>query len=278
MSVAVSTTMSRVWRAPDRGALRLMKAGSTFIDEVTVADSLVGRSGRKQPLSIYIPAAQGNLLYSLVRFLRPRRTLEVGMANGISSLYIAQALQDLGSGTHLAIDPYQLSQWDDVGMVTLERAELNHLVSIDRRPSHWALPDLDEAGQRIQFAFVDGSHLFDYVMTDFMAIDRILDVGGLIAFDDSDWSAVNQVIRFALANRAYEVFPTGVVIEPGPGRPRLAANGLRWIVRRWKALRAIVRDDFTFPDRQLDIDGRCVVLRKAADDRRDSLRGKLVSF
>jgi len=245
---------------------------------VVASKSLVGRSGRDQPLDVYIPSLQGDLLYSLVRYLRPDRTLEVGMANGISTLYIAQALHDLEQGQHLAIDPYQQSDWDDVGVMTLQRAGLDNLVKLDPRPSHWALPDLDEAGERIQFAFIDGCHLMDYVMTDFMVIDRILDVGGLIAFDDSDWPAVNQVIRFALSNRDYTVFPTGVVIEPSPGNPRAAANCLRSVVRNLKPLQKIIQNDFTFPPRDIGIDGRCVVLRKNADDKRHSLQGQLTPF
>ena len=51
-----------------------------------------------------------------------------------------------------------------------------------------------------------------------------------------------RVIRFALTNRAYEVFDVGTVIEPTPVRPRLiraAACGA--LARRFPALRRIVR-------------------------------------
>ena len=111
MNATAMTTPSSAWSEPRGSPFEIMSADSAFIDNVNASSSLVGRSGRHQPLEIYIPASQGNLLYSLVRYLRPQQTLEVGMANGISSLYIAQALHDLGDGRHLAIDPFQQSDW-----------------------------------------------------------------------------------------------------------------------------------------------------------------------
>ncbi len=251
---------------------------SAFIDDVFASRSLLDADGQQQPLETYIPPEQGDLLYSLVSHLRPQRSLEVGLANGISALYIATALREIECGMHLAIDPFQHTDWRSVGMVTLERAGLRDLVSLDPRRSQWALPDLDEAGERFQFAFIDGSHLMDYVLCDFMNIDRILDVGGLIAFDDSDWPAVNHVIRFALANCAYCVYPTGVVIEPECGRPRLLTQFVRGLVKRSPRLQRIVRMDFVLRSSDLGIEGRCVVLQKTAHDRRHALLGQLVPF
>jgi len=274
----VNTSSDRAWTRPIDRNFEFQSTGSTFIDAVFSSRTLIDADGQTRDLDTYIPASQGDLLYSLVHYLKPERTLEVGLANGISALHIATALNELGHGKHLAIDPFQQTDWRNVGMVTLQRAGLDHLVTLDQRPSHWAIPDLDEAEQRIQFAFIDGSHLLDYVMTDFMTIDRILDVGGLIAFDDSDWPSILNVIRFAIANRGYTVFPTDIVIEPNPGRPRFVSRVLRKLVLRSKSLQRLVRNDFTFPDRDLGIEGRCVVLRKTADDQRHALRRQLVSF
>lgn len=274
MSTIIPISKSVRWTAPSQDRFTLCRAESPYIESVFAAESQVGRSGR-HCLDTFIPPEQGDLLYSLVRFLRPQRTLEIGMANGISSLYIASGLRDEGVGKHLAIDPHQHTDWDDVGLLSIQRAQLDHLVSLDARMSHHALPDLDEAKARFQFAFIDGCHLMDYVMSDFMMVDRVLDVGGMIAFDDSDWAAVNQVIRFALANRSYEVFQTGTVIEPGPGRPSLAAAMLRGVVRRVRPLQRLFRGDFLYPSVELNIDGRCVVIRKVGDDQRHPLLGQL---
>ncbi len=266
------------WTAPQDQPFELQSPDVPFMDELFQTRSLVGRRGNTISLDVYIPPVEGELLYSLVRHLCPDVSLEIGLANGVSALYIAKALLDNGRGRHLAIDPFQSSNWDEAGLVTLERSGLDSIVSLDPRPSHWALPDLEKQGLRVQFAFVDGSHLFDYVMTDFLGVDRLLDVGGLVAFDDSDWPSISNVIRFALTNRDYEVFDTTVVVEPSPIRPRLLSRGLRSVASKLPSLRRILRHEFNLPAHELGIAGRCVVLRKLADDRRDSQSQSFIRF
>ncbi len=292
-----SDTSTKKWTPPTR-PFQSVRAGSDFVGELFACGRLVDRNNQVVPLDVFIPESQGDLLYSLVRYLRPQQTVEVGLANGISALHIALALRDnltqvdkgqqrdrvhdreehSGRGHHTAIDPFQSSDWRDVGLVTLRRAGLQDLVSLDPRPSHWALPEIEAAGRRVQFAFIDGSHLFEYVMADFLGIDRILDIGGMIAFDDSDWPAVTSVIRYAVTNRHYRVFDTGVVIEPSPGRPRRLVQSLRRWLRSGRAMHKIFRHDFLFPSLELGIDGRCVVLQKQIDDERDNQRRQWIDF
>jgi predicted O-methyltransferase YrrM len=221
-------------------------------------------------MNVYIPRDEGDFLYSMVRSLRPTRTLEVGMANGLSSLFIAQALRDNGTGTHTAIDPFQNSDWHGAGMALVKQAGLADLVELVELPSHQALPDLERAGVRAEFAFVDGSHLFDYVLTDFLCVDRLLVDGGLIAFDDSDWPAVTQVIRYVVTNRHYEVAFPEVVIENPRHSPGLAANLVRGMGRAVPKFGEKLRPDFVRPTYEMGIRGRCVVLRKLKGDDRDS--------
>ena len=40
---------------------------------------------------------------------------------------------------------------------------------------------------------------------DFFFIDRMLPVGGLIAFDDASWPSVRKVLRYIITNRHYSV-------------------------------------------------------------------------
>lgn len=278
MSVLREGPSQLQWTAPNGRAFQCQTPNAPFLDELFQSKTVLGRRGNPIPLEVYIPKLEGELLYSIVRYLRPMATMEIGLANGISALYIAQALRDNGMGRHLAIDPFQHTDWEEAGLVTLERANLDELVTLEARPSHSVLPDLEQEGLRVQFAFVDGNHLFDYVMADFLGIDRILDVGGLIAFDDSDWPAVTSVIRFALANRAYGVFRTGHVVEPAPIRPRWASRALRVLAIRLPALQRILHPGFLAPNHSLGIEGRFVVLKKLADDQRDSQSRHFVPF
>lgn len=228
-------------------------------------------SGGTTPLNVYIPRDQGDYLYSLVRHYRPAVTIEIGMANGLSTLFLAAAHRDNDAGgRHIAIDPFQATDWHNVGVGLIRQAGLADIVRHVPLPSHQALPDLEREGIRAGLIFIDGAHLTDYVFADFLVADRILDVGGLIAFDDSDWPAVNTVIRFVLSNRAYEVAHPEIVIEPQPNRPTLPAKLIRALARRSTWLANRLHPTFLHPNHSLNIATRCVTLRKTGDDTRDS--------
>ena len=51
-------------------------------------------------------------------------------------------------------------------------------------------------GERIDFAFIDGAHTFDHALVDFFYIDRMLNVGGIVAFDDLGFPCIEKVCRF----------------------------------------------------------------------------------
>jgi predicted O-methyltransferase YrrM len=232
-----------------------------------------------RPMDVYIPQEQGDLLYSICREVRPAFTIEVGMANGLSTAFIARALADNGLGTHIAIDPYQRTDWQSSGLDLLRTLGLQSLVRLVELPSHQALPMLEREGVVADLVFIDGAHLFDFVMTDFLCSDRLLRTGGLVAFDDSDWPAVRSVLRFAITNRHYEVAFPEIVIEPERHRPSKSAAALRAFARWVPRLGEKLAPDFRRPDHELGLSGRCVVLRKlAADDRDSQSRGAHRAF
>jgi predicted O-methyltransferase YrrM len=187
--------------------LPLVKCPSPGIEAAFNSRIIPTLNGSKRPMEVYIPRDQGDYLYSIIRHIRPQRTIEIGLANGLSAVFIGQALQDNGAGHHTAIDPFQYTEWQGAGIALLRAAGLPDVVDLIELPSHRALLDLERAGVRAEFVFVDGSHLFDYVLTDFLCMDRLLVTGGLTVFDDSDWEATTSVIRYALSNRHYDCVP-----------------------------------------------------------------------
>ena len=65
------------------------------------------------------------------------------------------------------------------------------------------LPKLLARNDKIDFAFLDGQHTFDYVLVDFFYVDKILSVGGIIVFDDLQYPSVRKVCRYVLTNLCY---------------------------------------------------------------------------
>ena len=140
----------------------------------------------------------------LARDLGLTSTLETGMAYGISTLAICGVHEERGEGSHVAIDPYQSSDWRRIGVLNLERAGLQARARVIEARSDEALPRLLDEGLRIDFALIDGLHLFDATLVDFYLADRLMDVGGVVVFHDTWMPAVSQAVAYVRANRAYE--------------------------------------------------------------------------
>jgi predicted O-methyltransferase YrrM len=198
----------------------------------------------------------GLFLQDLVRQVDPTVTLEVGLAYGISALYICDALQLRDGTRHIAIDPYQHdndSRWgswgNGVGMANLLRAGYGEIVQLIEKPSHLALPELEISGQKIDFAFIDGNHSFDSVLVDFFYIDNMLRVGGIIAFDDAFMPTVKKALRFIATNRHYSAV--------GYSNAGYTNSWKRRVFERLITIMPLLRSNF-----ELGIRGRCVAFRK----------------
>ena len=53
-------------------------------------------SGEMMPLHSHIPRDEGECLQQIIRQIKPRISVEIGCAFGISSLYICEALAEVG--------------------------------------------------------------------------------------------------------------------------------------------------------------------------------------
>lgn len=197
---------------------------------------------------------EGELLARLIAERKPKVSLEVGLAFGISSLFMCEALQrSVPNPRHIVIDPAQHSAdyWQGAGLANLERAGFRQFVQFIEQPSQLAMPELIASGTKIDFAFVDGAHTFDHALLDFFLIDQLLNVGGVVVFDDTGWPSVRKVARFVASNRSYKIVDH-VGSDEGP-----KCRGLH---TRWpEELQA---------DRQLGLEGECIAFEKLGDDSR----------
>ena len=159
------------------------------------------------PFPSGIPREHADEIMRLVREHGLTRTLETGMAYGVSTLAIGSVHQERGEGTHIAIDPGQNTHFKGIGRLNVERAGLDDRVRVLVERGDSALPRLREEGVRLDFGLIDGRHLFDFALLDFFYIDRMLDVGGLVAFHDTWKPGVAEAVSFVSANRAYERLP-----------------------------------------------------------------------
>ena len=156
--------------------------------------------GNPRPLESNVSLSEAFSLHSAVRLVRPMRSLEVGLAHGVSALGILGAIAANGLGHHYVIDPFQRN-YGYCGESMIARAGLSALHTFLERYPEEVIPNLP----RLQFAFIDSSHLFDLTILEFALIDKKLDVGGIIAFHDLWMPSIQAAVRYILANRGYQI-------------------------------------------------------------------------
>lgn len=261
---------------PDLGldAIRLVRAFSSSMNPVLQKLVETGctetPSGEWLPMHSQIPPMEGEFLQSILSDLKPKVTLEIGLAYGVSALYILDALPKQAGQTHIVVDPCQFDPnlWNGIGLRNLEKAGFLDMVDFHHAPSHEALPEILKTGRRIDFAFIDGWHTFDYSFIDFFYAHKMLAVGGLIALDDANVPSVRKLARYILANHSYSVYQClETYVQPVVKPRRVLFN--KTVLPLLKTLDYrlnILKPDVLKNDADLGLFGRCIVLKKEAED------------
>lgn len=237
----------------------------TLVDAIT-RGLAINSHGEPVPLHSNISIDEAAVLYRLVRELSPAVTVEIGFAQGVSTLAILKAHADNDrSGVHHVIDPLQ-AQYDDVGLAMVRAAGLEPWMRFHRQFADEVVPNLP----RIQCAFIDSSHLFDLTISEFVLMDKRLDVGGAVAFHDMWMPSLQKVLRYILSNRSYELASKEATAQPDRRRTfrarakRTLVDGLnRLPMARW-----VLNQEILCPWSILDVPN-LAVLRKTAEDARD---------
>jgi predicted O-methyltransferase YrrM len=232
--------------------------------------------GEEFELDSEVSPEGGAMLQKLVRELHASTTLEIGLAYGISALYICDALRTKPGARHIVIDPEQHTQWHGVGLRHLRMTGLDTMIDYRELPSHEALVDLEREGARVDVAFVDGCHTFDYVIVDMFLVDRLLRTGGVMAVDDADWPSVRKACRYFLTNRGYRVFQC----SPATQSENLAGirRTIAQLARRWPSLGERIKPEWAIRDEDLGMTPGCryvALIKVKADDRVTTLEHEL---
>lgn len=161
-------------------------------------------------------------LQGLLERFRPARTLEIGMANGESTVCICRFLSRNGGGKHVAIDPFESAPdgWAGRGLERVRREGLEPYLEMIEDFDYLALPRLVAAKSTFDFVLIDGWHSFDYTLIDLFYADLLLCPGGVVAIHDSGWPSVHKALRFLETHKPYDrLSPAPAVhIQPLAGR------------------------------------------------------------
>jgi hypothetical protein len=167
-------------------------------------------AGASYPFTSGINPFFAQALHDLVLREKPGLVIEIGMANGVSTLAILSALAHVGRGRLISIDPTQSTYWHGVGTANVKRAGFAGQHQLIEAPDHVALPQLLAASTRANLAYIDGTHTFDHVLLDAFYLDKMLPVGGVMGFNDTSYKAIHRVIRFMQTHREYDELDVGL--------------------------------------------------------------------
>jgi len=237
-----------------------------FLEDLLSTQQVTDEKGNVYQLHSGIDSAKGEFLHSLILNNKVERSLEIGCAFGISSLYICHALSQKEVQHHTIVDPYQSSQWHGIGIANLKRAGFSFFELIEQ-PSELALPALLQNQEVFDFAFIDGWHTFDHALVDFFYVNRLLNVQGIVVFDDVDYPQLRKLIRYISNYQNYEFFGS----LPNYCRPRdKVALKIAALIKLFpeQFTRQLFIDNVFRPNISLGLNTSMIALRKNSPDER----------
>jgi predicted O-methyltransferase YrrM len=149
----------------------------------------------------YTGVQKGKVFYEFLMDTKPVQCLELGFAHGTSSCYIAAALDELGRGHLTCVDLERSAGRDPNIEALLKKTGLGSYVTVVREKTgyNWFLKKKIEEQTRdgvcqplYDFCFIDGAKNWTIDGCAFFLVDKLLNEGGWLQFDDYSWSYAQQ--------------------------------------------------------------------------------------
>jgi predicted O-methyltransferase YrrM len=144
----------------------------------------------------YTSPDHGKYLYDLIIEQQMTDVLELGIAHGTATCYMAAALQELGRGCVTAVDLIDVN-FSPTAEEQLEKAGLSAYANVVRMKSGytWFLHDEiarntndDKCAEVYDLCIIDGPKNWTIDGAAFFFADKLLRKNGWMIFDDYDWT------------------------------------------------------------------------------------------
>lgn len=157
----------------------------------------------------FMTEPQARAIYDHVTETAPRRILELGTAHGVSSGYMAAALDELGEG-HITTLDHAGARHDPPASAVLDKLGLGERVTFIRRADSsydwWLKEQVQERSDAdgnceplYDFCYIDGAHEWTIDGLAAVLAEKLLRPEGWLLLDDVTWS-------FALGKLTGETF------------------------------------------------------------------------
>lgn len=152
---------------------------------------------RKQLVDIpHMSYAEAEVITEFIFKNNLKNILELGFRHGVSTCYMAAALDELGEGEIITIDLNSARDAEPNIESLLAKLELQQFVNIFYEPTSyvWRLMKFidEDPHPKFDFCYIDGAHSWFTDGLAFFLVDKLLFPGGWIIFDDLDWTFSNS--------------------------------------------------------------------------------------
>ncbi|MEO6719103.1 MAG: class I SAM-dependent methyltransferase [Ferruginibacter sp.] len=227
-----------------------------------------GSNGERIKLHSNTSIEQCLFLQGLYDEIKPKRSLEVGFAYGISTLFILEKCRQYNNDSkcHIVIEPFD---WGNAAIHNISKEGLQNYIDIRKDRSDVVLPSMYLNNERIQFAYIDTTKVFDTVLQDFYFIDKIMDTGGVIIFDDCGgaWPGVQKVVRLISTLPHYKVLSGHEKIKP-TFKKALAEKIISSVIKLVPFKKRFYPSYNFKTDGELGLNYSCVAFQKVSSDAR----------
>ena len=206
---------------------------------------------------------QCEYLQNIIRDNNFKKSIEIGFAFGISTLAITEAIVNNG-GSHLVIDKFQNSDWNGDGIDLVNQAGYTEKIEYFEEFCYVVLPSLLEKGRKFDFAYIDSTKQFDWLLVNFFYIDKLLEINGIIVFDDVSFPGIRKLLRYISQFPSYKVHSQNP-INNRMSKSRKLAKFLKLLPQHDKLLSI----EILKPDFDLGINSHCVSIQKINNDTRN---------
>jgi predicted O-methyltransferase YrrM len=147
----------------------------------------------------FMTLQDGRIFYDFLTRNQLRLGLELGFYHGVSTAYLAGAMQDLSGGRLITIDRATAKALNPNICQVLKDVELSTQVDVffEARSFTWRLMRMLQEGlsETFDFCYIDGGHSWDDTGFAFCLVERLLAPGGWVIFDDLYYSYQRSASR-----------------------------------------------------------------------------------
>ena len=240
-----------------------------MVRDIIAKNGFTLENGQWYTLTSAISRPEAEFLKGIISSNKFSETLEIGCAEGVSSMVICETIGK--NSTHTILDPNQSGYWENMGVTNLKKYGLNNYNLIEEY-SEFALPQLLKEHKQYDFIFVDGWHTFDHVLLEFFYINRLLSIGGIVAFDDVALVSLNRVMRYISNYPNFEI--VGAAGEFYESENRKLLDKVKRVINLLatplgsKLKKEFLSDTVVRSNQSLKVDGSIAAFRKTSNDSR----------